>query len=41
MAIFRRAGVREAGLPLPLVFQYLILMCPVMEGTFPSDEPVI
>ena len=26
MAIFRRAGMREGGLPLPLAFQYLILM---------------
>ena len=26
MAIFRRAGLREGGLPLPLAFQYLILM---------------
>ena len=26
MAIFRRAGMREEGLPLPLAFQYLIFM---------------
>ena len=26
IAIFRRAGMREGGLPLPLAFQYLILM---------------
>ena len=26
MAIFRRAGMRKGGLPLPLAFQYLILM---------------
>ena len=26
MAIFQRAGMREGGLPLPLAFQYLILM---------------
>ena len=26
MAIFRRAGIREGGLPLPLAFQYLILL---------------
>ena len=26
MAIFRRTGMREGGLPLPLAFQYLILM---------------
>jgi hypothetical protein len=26
MAIFRRAGMREGGLPLPLAFQYLIFM---------------
>ena len=26
MAIFRREGMREGGLPLPLAFQYLILM---------------
>ena len=26
MAIFRRAEMREGGLPLPLAFQYLILM---------------
>ena len=26
MAIFRRAGIRERGLPLPLAFQYLILL---------------
>ena len=26
MAIFRRVGMREGGLPLPLAFQYLILM---------------
>ena len=26
MAIFRRAGMREGELPLPLAFQYLILM---------------
>ena len=26
MAIFWRAGMREGGLPLPLAFQYLILM---------------
>ena len=26
MAIFRRAGMREGGLPPPLAFQYLILM---------------
>ena len=26
MAIFRRAGMREVELPLPLAFQYLILM---------------
>ena len=26
MAIFRRAGMREGVLPLPLAFQYLILM---------------
>ena len=26
MAIFQRAGIREGGLPLPLAFQYLILM---------------
>jgi hypothetical protein len=26
MAIFRKAGMREGGLPLPLAFQYLILM---------------
>ena len=26
MAIIRRAGMREGGLPLPLAFQYLILM---------------
>ena len=26
MAIFRRAGMREGGLPLPLTFQYLIFM---------------
>ena len=26
MAIFRMAGMREGGLPLPLPFQYLILM---------------
>jgi hypothetical protein len=26
MAIFWRAGIREGGLPLPLAFQYLILM---------------
>ena len=26
MAIFRRAGMREGGLPLSLAFQYLILM---------------
>ena len=26
MAIFWRAGMKEGGLPLPLAFQYLILM---------------
>ena len=26
MAIFRRAGMREGGLPLPLAFQYLIFL---------------
>ena len=26
MAIFQRAGMREGGLPLPIAFQYLILM---------------
>ena len=26
IAIFRRAGMRKGGLPLPLAFQYLILM---------------
>ena len=26
IAIFRRAGMREGGLPLPLTFQYLIFM---------------
>jgi hypothetical protein len=26
MAIFRRAGMKEGGLPLPLAFQYLIFM---------------
>ena len=26
MAIILRAGMREGGLPLPLAFQYLILM---------------
>ena len=26
IAIFGRAGMREGGLPLPLAFQYLILM---------------
>ena len=26
IAIFQRAGMREGGLPLPLAFQYLILM---------------
>ena len=26
MAIFRRAGMKEGGLPLPLAFQYLILI---------------
>ena len=26
MAIFQRAGMREGGLPLPLAFQYLILL---------------
>ena len=26
MAIFRRAGTREGGLPLPLAFQYLIFI---------------
>ena len=26
MAIFRRAGMKEGGLPLPLAFQHLILM---------------
>ena len=26
MAIFLRAGMKEGGLPLPLAFQYLILM---------------
>ena len=26
MAIFRRAGMREGGLPLPLAFHYLIFM---------------
>ena len=26
MAIFQRAGIREGGLPLPLAFQYLILL---------------
>ena len=26
MAIFWRAGIREGGLPLPLAFQYLILL---------------
>jgi hypothetical protein len=26
MAIFQRAGMRKGGLPLPLAFQYLILM---------------
>ena len=26
MAIFRKAGMREGGLPLPLAFQYLILL---------------
>ena len=26
MAIFRRTGIWEGGLPLPLAFQYLILM---------------
>ena len=26
IAIFRRAGMREGGLPLPLAFQYFILM---------------
>jgi hypothetical protein len=26
MAIFQRAGMREGRLPLPLAFQYLILM---------------
>ena len=26
MAIFRRAGMRKGGLPLPLAFQYLIFM---------------
>ena len=26
VAIFRRAGIREGGLPLPLAFQHLILL---------------
>ena len=26
MAIFQRAEIREGGLPLPLAFQYLILL---------------
>ena len=26
MPMFQRAGMREGGLPLPLAFQYLILM---------------
>ena len=26
MAIFRRAGMKEGGLPLPLAFQYFIFM---------------
>ena len=26
MAIFRRAGIKEGGLPLQLAFQYLILV---------------
>ena len=26
IAIFRRGGMREGGLPLPLAFQYLIFM---------------
>ena len=26
MTIFRRAGMREGGLPLPLAFEYLILV---------------